>query len=113
MRFVSQSRTGHAPPEPSHPVAAIPVACTTAWPPGPAGSGYKHLARLIRLGAKREMFPAPDPALAPAAVVGMVTFPLVLFHSGRIADPGVRDRLVAEMLDAAMGYLSAERGQPG
>ncbi len=69
-----------------------------------------RLERLIRLGVERGAFRVPDPALAAAAVAGMVTFPLILFHSGRIADPGLRDRLVAEMLDAAMGYLSAGRG---
>lgn len=65
----------------------------------------EHLARLVRLGIERGVFKPREPLLAAAAAWGMVVFPLVLFHSGRIADPQQRDRLVAEMLDAAIEYL--------
>ncbi len=65
----------------------------------------EHLARLVRLGVERGVFKPREPLLAAAAAWGMVVFPLLMFHSGRIADPQQRDRLVAEMLDAAMSYL--------
>lgn len=65
----------------------------------------ESLARLIRIGIERQAFVPRDPTLAAAAAWGMVVFPLVMSHSGRIPLPQQRDRLVAEMLDAAMGYL--------
>ncbi len=65
----------------------------------------EHLARLVHLGIERGVFKAREPQLAAAAAWGMVVFPLIMFHSGRIANPQQRDILVAEMLDAAMSYL--------
>lgn len=64
----------------------------------------EHLARLVQLGIERGVFKAREPFIAAAAAWGMVILPLVMFHSGRITVPQ-RDRLVTEMLDAAMEYL--------
>lgn len=67
-----------------------------------------HLTRLIRRGIDQGVFRVADPALAAQAVIGMVSFPLVLRHMGRIGDT---DRIVAEMLDAAMNYLRSGKGE--
>jgi AcrR family transcriptional regulator len=64
-----------------------------------------HLTRLVQRGIERGVFKPRLPQLAAAAAWGMVLFPLIMFHSGRIASPGQRDILVAEMLEAAMDYL--------
>jgi AcrR family transcriptional regulator len=68
-------------------------------------SNVEHLADLVQRGIEQGVFTKRDPRLAAAAAFGMVTFPLILFHSGRIPSPQQRDRLVAEMLDAAITYL--------
>lgn len=65
-----------------------------------------HLARLVRLGIDRGVFQDRDAGLAAAAVLGMVTFPPIAFATGRIDSAALRDALVAEMLDAAMLYLT-------
>ncbi len=65
-----------------------------------------HLATLIRAGMQSAAFRVRDPFLAAAAVLGMVTFPMILFHNGRITDPALRDRLLTEMVPAAMCYLT-------
>ncbi len=66
-----------------------------------------YLARLFRLGMDRGSFKRRDPFLAAATVLGMVNTPFFLFHSGRMVDPDLRDRMVAEVLAAALGYLKA------
>jgi AcrR family transcriptional regulator len=71
-----------------------------------AQSYVAHLARLVRLGIDRGVFQDRDPDLAAAAVLGMVTFPPIAFATGRIDSAALRDALVAEMLDAAMLYLT-------
>jgi AcrR family transcriptional regulator len=67
----------------------------------------EHLARLVRIGIERGAFRKRDPVLAASTVLSIVTSPLVLYHTGRVANPRLRDRLVREVLDAAMGYLGA------
>ena len=64
-----------------------------------------HMAILVRAGLERGVFHVRDEMIASAAVLGMVLFPMVLFHNGRIPEAAMRDRLVAEMVDAAIGYL--------
>ncbi len=78
-----------------------------------------HLSRLVQIGIARSVFQDRDPTLAAAAVFGMITFPLVMFYSGRISSPLMRDAVVGEMLDAALLYLThaplpggAPRGGP-
>lgn len=65
-----------------------------------------HLARLMHLGIARGVFHDREPVLAATAALGMVIFPLIMFANGRIDAPPLRDALVAEMLDAALLYLT-------
>ncbi len=65
-----------------------------------------HLARLVQVGIARGTFHPHDPVLAASAVMGMVAMPLLLFATGRIASEDQRDALVAEMLEAALLYLT-------
>ncbi len=65
----------------------------------------QHLARLVRVGVERGVFAERDPDLAAAVVFGMVNAPLILYHSGRLPDDALRERLETESLDAAMAYL--------
>jgi AcrR family transcriptional regulator len=69
-------------------------------------SNVQHLARLIEIGIEQGVFQKRDPWLAAAAVLGIVNTPLILFHSGRLASVAMRDKLVEEMLDAAISYLT-------
>ena len=71
-----------------------------------ARTHVSHLARLVRLGIARGVFHDREPVLAAAAVLGMVISPLIMFVNGRIDTPLLRDALVAEMLDAALLYLT-------
>ena len=65
------------------------------------------LARLLQVGMQRGAF-APRPALlAAATVLGMVNMPYILYHSGKLVDPSLRDRMVDEVLGAAMVYLKS------
>jgi len=82
---------------------------------GPESTGYslpriqmniQHLARLIQIGIERGKFVARDPLLAASTVISLINTPLIFWHSGRIASAELRDRLVQEMLEAAMGYLT-------
>jgi hypothetical protein len=51
------------------------------------------------------VFVKREPFLAASTVLAMVNIPYILFHSGKLVDPILRDRMVAEVLLAAMGYL--------
>jgi AcrR family transcriptional regulator len=64
-----------------------------------------QLAGLLKLGMERGEFKPRDPFLAAASVLGMVNTPSILFHTGKLADPLLRDRMVDEVLVAAMTYL--------
>jgi AcrR family transcriptional regulator len=74
-----------------------------------AQSNVQHLVRLIEIGINRGVFEKRDPWLAAVAVFGMINTPLILFHSGRLASAAMRDKLVDEMLDAAIRYLSEDK----
>ncbi len=63
------------------------------------------LANLLKLGMERGDFVKRDPLLAATTALGMVNVPFILFHTGRIDDLVFRDRMVEEVLFAAMGYL--------
>ncbi len=65
----------------------------------------EHLARLIEIGMESGTFEQRDPFLAAVTVLGMVNMPYILFHSGKMVDPVLRDRMVEEVLPAAMAYL--------
>ena len=64
-----------------------------------------YLARIIKVGIAQRRFTPRDPFLAAATVLGMVNMPYILFHSGKIKDPEMRDRMADEVIDAVLGYL--------
>jgi AcrR family transcriptional regulator len=66
------------------------------------------LASLLELGMERGDFISRDPLLTATTALGMVNVPFILFHTGRIDDPGFRDRMVDEVFSAAMLYLKVE-----
>jgi AcrR family transcriptional regulator len=74
-------------------------------------SNIQHIARLVQNGITQGIFENRNPILAAAAVFSMVNTPLIFSHSGRIPSIEFRDRLVQEMLEAAMRYLKS--GTPG
>ncbi len=65
----------------------------------------EQLASLLKLGQERGVFERRDPFLAASTVLGMVNMSHILFHTGKIVDPALRDRIVEEVLSAAMLYL--------
>jgi AcrR family transcriptional regulator len=64
-----------------------------------------YLARLLKIGMEQGKFAGREPVLAAATVLGMVNLPYILFYSGKMVDPEMRDRMADEMLAAALGYL--------
>jgi AcrR family transcriptional regulator len=64
-----------------------------------------QLAYLLKLGMERGDFAPREPFLAAGVVLAMVNTPFTLFHSGKLIDPALRDRMVDEILLAALGYL--------
>ena len=64
-----------------------------------------NLSKLLALGMERGDFERRDPFLAAGTVLGMVNTPYILFHTGKMIDPVMRERMVAEMLSAAATYL--------
>ncbi len=64
-----------------------------------------QLANLIQLGMQRGIFESRNPFLAAGTVLAMVNTPYILFHSGKMIDPILRDQMVEEVFSAAMGYL--------
>ncbi|MEA4906012.1 MAG: TetR/AcrR family transcriptional regulator [Anaerolineaceae bacterium] len=65
----------------------------------------EQLASLLQIGMERGVFEPRDAFLAAGTVLGMVNMPFILFHSGRMADVALRERMVTEVCSAAMGYL--------
>jgi AcrR family transcriptional regulator len=65
----------------------------------------RHLSRLIELGVERGVITDRDPDLAAATVLSIVNGPLILYHSGRLPDEDLCDRMEEEVLQAAMDYL--------
>jgi hypothetical protein len=66
------------------------------------------LASLLELGMERRDFAERDPLLAATTALGMVNVPFILYHTGRIDDPGFRDQMVDEVLSAVMLYLKGK-----
>jgi AcrR family transcriptional regulator len=64
-----------------------------------------QLSNLLQIGMKKGVFEASDPFLAACTVLGMVNMPNILFHSGKIVDPNLRDRMSDEVIHAAICYL--------
>ncbi|MFN8441172.1 MAG: TetR/AcrR family transcriptional regulator [Caldilineaceae bacterium] len=67
-----------------------------------------NLAKLLAIGMGKGDYVRRDPFLAAGVILGMVNLPSILFHSGKIVDTFVRDRMVAEMFSAAKIYLKNE-----
>ena len=74
-------------------------------PRRPFSGNVQHLSELIRIGIDRGIFMDRDPMLAAATIFSIVHGPLLLFHNGRLAEADLRDRMSAEALEVAMGYL--------
>ncbi len=64
-----------------------------------------QLAVLLQKGMEAGDFEPRNPFLAAGTVLAMVNAPYILFHSGKIVDPSLRDQMVEEVLVAALGYL--------
>jgi len=64
-----------------------------------------HLAGLLQLGMASGVFENREPLLSAGTVLAIVNTPYILFHSGKLIDPIMRDRMVEEVFSAAMGYL--------
>jgi AcrR family transcriptional regulator len=64
-----------------------------------------HLANLIKLGMDQNAFEPREPFLAAGTVLAMMNTPYIMFHSGKLVDTSLRDRMVEEILSAAMLYL--------
>jgi AcrR family transcriptional regulator len=64
-----------------------------------------YLARILRIGMAQGRFTTRDPFLAAATVLGMVNMPYILFHSGKIKNAEMRERMADEVIEAALGYL--------
>jgi AcrR family transcriptional regulator len=67
-----------------------------------------QLAQLLKLGMDAGRFEPREPFLAAGMVLAMVNTPFILFHSGKMVDAGLRDRMVEETLFAAMLYLKTK-----
>lgn len=65
----------------------------------------EQLANMLQLGMARGSFERREPFLAAATVLGMVNMPYILFHTGKLVDPVLRDRMVEATLSAALLYL--------
>jgi AcrR family transcriptional regulator len=70
-----------------------------------------QLAQLLKMGMDAGRFEPREPFLAAGTVLAMVNTPFILFHSGKMVDASLRDRMVAETLSAAMLYLKT-KAQP-
>ena len=66
----------------------------------------QQLAHLIQMGMEQGQLARRDPMLAAVTVLGMVNMPVILFYSGKLVDPDLRDRMLPEALSAALGYLT-------
>jgi hypothetical protein len=64
-----------------------------------------QLANIMQKGIDTGAFTACQPFLAAGMALAIVNTPYLLFHSGKLIDPDLRDRMVEEVLVAAMGYL--------
>lgn len=64
-----------------------------------------HLAGLIQQGIEFGFFENRESFLAAGTALAMVNTPYILFHSGKLIDPLMRDRMVEEVFSVAMNYL--------
>ena len=66
-----------------------------------------HLQRVTQFPFSQGLNQERQPFLAAGTVLAMVNTPFILYHSEKLIDPDLRDRMVEEVLVAAMGYLKA------
>lgn len=64
-----------------------------------------QLAELLKIGMERGNFEPRDPTLAALTVLGMINMPFMLHYNGRLPNESLRDRMMDEVYEAAMGYL--------
>ncbi|MEA5079290.1 MAG: TetR/AcrR family transcriptional regulator [Anaerolineaceae bacterium] len=64
-----------------------------------------NLAKILEIGMKRGEFASRDPVVASGVVLGLVNFPNILEMNGKMTDPVMRDKLLAESVNAALVYL--------
>ncbi len=64
-----------------------------------------QLANILQKGMDTGVFTARQPFLAAGTVLAMVNTLFILYHSGKLIDPDLRDGMVEEVLVASMGYL--------
>jgi len=64
-----------------------------------------HVAELIRIGIARGAFVERDAQEAALVCITLVNAPLILYHSGRLEDEALRDRLADQMVELALAYL--------
>jgi AcrR family transcriptional regulator len=64
-----------------------------------------QLAALLQKGMESGAFAPRNPFLTAGTVLAMVNTPFILFYSGKMVDPALRDQMANEVLTAAMSYL--------
>jgi hypothetical protein len=69
----------------------------------------ESLAGLLQIGMDQGVFTPRETRIAATTALGMVNMPHVLFHSGKMTDPVIRDRVADEVLSAAMSYLCSPK----
>ena len=69
-----------------------------------------QVSRLLKLGMEQGIFEERNPQLAAITIMGMINLPFILFHSGKLANPAIRDQMADEMYIAIMLYLENKRG---
>lgn len=68
-----------------------------------------QIAGILKLGMEQGNFEERDPRLTAITMMGMINLPFIMFHSGKLVDPTIRDRMVDEMYTALMLYLEKKR----
>lgn len=69
----------------------------------------EHLAGLLQLGMASGVFENREPSLAAGTALAMVNAPNTLFHSGKLVDSIMRDRMIEEVFFAIMNYLKKKQ----
>lgn len=89
-------------------VQPIPLDPLCHEPHRPYQGNIRYLTQLAQIGMERGVFVERDPMLAAGTAFAIVHAPLFFYHSGRLTDAHLRDRLSAEALEVAMHYLTCE-----
>jgi AcrR family transcriptional regulator len=70
----------------------------------------RHLADLVAIGIEREVFVEREPLIGALVVSGMINGSQVMTLLPGMFDDYTLDRVTDEMVDAAMGYLTGQKG---